>query len=230
MQTGTTKWKRLIIEGAGAIEVNIEPEKTDQFAIYAEELIKWNKKINLTAIIDPREVAVKHFIDSVAPAQIIPPFCSMLDIGSGGGFPGIPLKIMIPSLSVTLIDASQKKINFLKHVIRILKLKNIEALHARAEDLNMRCSRTEGFDVIVCRALFSLEVFVMKALPLLAKDGIIIALKGKAPEKELESLNSLTVKRPNITENRYIKFSATLKKYRLPYIESERSIIAVRIG
>jgi len=70
----------------------------------------------------------------------------------------------------------------------------------------------------------------MKALPLLAKDGIIIALKGKAPEKELESLNSLTVKRPNITENRYIKFSATLKKYRLPYIESERSIIAVRIG
>ncbi|OPX39591.1 MAG: hypothetical protein B1H13_09465 [Desulfobacteraceae bacterium 4484_190.3] len=89
MQTGTTKWKRLIIEGAGAIEVNIEPEKTDQFAIYAEELIKWNKKINLTAIltaiVDPREVAVKHFIDSVAPAQIIPPFCSMLDIGSGGG-------------------------------------------------------------------------------------------------------------------------------------------------
>ena len=103
----------------------------------------------------------------------------MLDIGSGGGFPGIPLKVLRPKLSVTLIDASRKKVSFLKHVIRTLKLDNIDAFHIRAEDLAAHPSYLNRFDVIISRALSSLEHFVRLAVPLLAKWGIIIAMRGK---------------------------------------------------
>ena len=103
MQIGSKKWKNVIYDGAKDLEIQMDQGKIDQFAIHAVELSKWTRKINLTAISDPLEIAVKHFLDSIAPARYIPPDTSLLDVGSGGGFPGIPLKIMIPSLSVTLI-------------------------------------------------------------------------------------------------------------------------------
>jgi 16S rRNA (guanine527-N7)-methyltransferase len=217
MELGSIKWKRLIIDGAKSMDIHLDQKNTDQFAIHAVELMRWNKKINLTAITDPLEVAVKHFLDSIAPAQIIPPRSSLLDIGSGGGFPGIPLKILMPSLSVTLIDASRKKVSFLKHVIRTLKLENIEARHIRAGELAKDHTFAHAFDVIVCRALTSLDTFALMALPLLAKDGEIIALKGKEYEKEIESVGSLQE-----------KFSLRINKYTLPYIGSERSIVILR--
>ena len=90
MKIGSAKWKRLIIDGAGEMGIAVAPEKTDQFAIHAEELLRWTQKINLTAITDPLEVAVKHYLDSIAPAGMIPLDAAVLDMGSGGGFPGIP--------------------------------------------------------------------------------------------------------------------------------------------
>ena len=225
MEIGSKKWKSIIRDGAKAFDIHIDRDKTDQFAIHAGELINWNKKINLTAITDPLEVAVKHFLDSIAPANIIPPDASMLDIGSGGGFPGIVLKILIPSLSVTLIDASHKKVSFLKHVIRNLKLKNIEARHIRAEDLAGDPAFVNAFDVIICRALSSLDTFVLMALPLLAKDGIIIALKGLSTKEEIESVRLLATKYPNILKD---NFSLTVEKYTLPYLGLKRSIVILR--
>ena len=152
MQIGSKKWQNLIYEGAKNLDIQIDKRKIEKFAIHALELMKWNQKTNLTAITDPFEVAIKHFLDSIVPVKIIPSNASLLDIGSGGGFPGIPLKIILPSLSVTLIDASRKKVSFLKHIIRILELKNIDALHIRAEEFANEPGVAKKFDVIISRA------------------------------------------------------------------------------
>ena len=167
------------------------------FSTHAIELIKWTQKINITTITDPIEVASNHFLDSLVPAQFIPPEAAVLDIGSGGGFPGIPLKVLLPELSVTLIDASRKKVSFLKHVIRTLKLDNIEALHIRAEDLANHPSYINRFDVIISRALSSLDFFVRLALPLLADGGVIIALKGEVDQTELDDLHCNVLEKMN---------------------------------
>lgn len=229
MEIGSAEWKDILIKGANAIDVPIDSEIADRFAIHAVELIKWTKKTNLTSITDPLDVAVKHFLDSIAPATFIPPNISMLDIGSGGGFPGIPLKILIPSLSITLIDASRKKVSFLNHVIRTLGLGNIKARHIRIEELARNNTIKNNFDVIICRALSALDTFVKKALPLLDKEGLIIALRGKAAESEIETVQTFDIKIPHTSEIRRYDFIVSMKKYVLPYLESERSIVCLRL-
>jgi 16S rRNA (guanine527-N7)-methyltransferase len=229
MQIGSTKWKNVIYDGAKDLDIQIDRGKIDQFAIHAAELLKWSQKTNLTAISDPLEIAVKHFLDSIAPARYIPPDTSLLDVGSGGGFPGIPLKIMIPSLSVTLIDASRKKVNFLKHVIRMLGLTNIEACHVRAQDISINCGVHTAYDVIISRALSSIANFVQMSLPLLATHGVIMAMKGKITDKEIESERLVLEKRRDMQENSMSSFNMVLKKYRLPYLNSQRSIVIVNL-
>jgi 16S rRNA (guanine527-N7)-methyltransferase len=228
MQIGSTKWKHVIYDGAKDLDFEIDRGKIDQFAIHASELLKWSQKTNLTAISDPFEIAVKHFLDSIAPARFIPPDTSLLDVGSGGGFPGIPLKIMIPSLSVTLIDASRKKVSFLKHVIRRLDLINIEACHVRAQDLSKDCGVHTAYDVIISRALSSMVNFVQMSLPLLATHGVIIAMKGKITDKEIESKRLLLEKPRDMQENSMSSFNMVLKKYRLPYLKSQRSLLIIK--
>ena len=228
MQIGSKNWKNAIYDGAKDLKIQIDQGKIDQFAIHAFELLRWSRKTNLTAISDPLEIAVKHYLDSIAPVPIIPPGASLLDMGSGGGFPGIPLKIMIPSLSVTLIDASRKKVSFLKHVIRILGLDNIEAGHVRAEDLSRDGNLNNAYDVIISRALSSMLKFVQISLPLLSKDGFIIAMKGKMSVKKIESELSQIKKRPDSKESSISNFNIVLKKYRLPYLKSERSLVILK--
>ncbi|MFC1812967.1 16S rRNA (guanine(527)-N(7))-methyltransferase RsmG [Thermodesulfobacteriota bacterium] len=231
------KWKRFIRNGAEELDISIEPGQIDLFVVHAVELVKWNRKINLTAIADPLEIAVKHFLDSIAPAGLIPPDGTMLDVGSGGGFPGIPLKILFPSLTVTLIDASRKKINFLKHLIRTLKLEGIQALHVRAEDLADVNSKIpfgqdrvfeNEFDVVICRALTSLDGFALMAFPLLNRGGFIIALKGKVGRAEMESVRFRLEKTPGVTGGEERQLSIDVKKYTLPYLGSERSIVVIK--
>jgi 16S rRNA (guanine527-N7)-methyltransferase len=228
MQIGSREWKNVIYDGAKDLEIQIDQEKIDQFAIHAFELLKWTRKINLTAISDPLEIAVKHFLDSIAPARFISPNTSLLDVGSGGGFPGIPLKIMIPSLSVTLIEASRKKVSFLKHVIRMLGLINIEACHVRAQDLSKDCGVNTAYDVIISRALSSMVNFVQMSLPLLATHGVIMAMKGKVTDKEIESARLLLEKRRDMQENSMSNVNMVLKKYRLPYLKSQRSLMIIK--
>ncbi|MFC1857484.1 16S rRNA (guanine(527)-N(7))-methyltransferase RsmG [Thermodesulfobacteriota bacterium] len=226
MEIGSVEWKSRLMTGAGIMGLPLDQRQIALFAIHARELLRWNRKINLTSITDPLDIAVKHFLDSIAPAALIPPGSSLLDIGSGGGFPGIPLKILIPSLSVTLIDASRKKVNFLKHLIRILEIDNAEARHARADyllDVKMQTfddpikTKDERFEIIISRALSGLRDFVRMALPLLAEKGVIIALKGKLTEAEIDSVSA---KEPVL--------SISEKRYTLPYLESERTIITIK--
>jgi 16S rRNA (guanine527-N7)-methyltransferase len=134
----------------------------------------------------------------------------------------------LPKLSVTLIDASRKKVSFLKHVIRTLKLDKIEALHIRAEDLAIHPSYINRFDVIICRALSSLDFFVRLALPLLADGGVIIALKGKVDKAELDDLRRKVLKKMNAAGSIDRQLAISLERYSLPLLNSKRSIITVR--
>ncbi len=181
-------------------------------SLHAKELILWNKKINLTAITDPFRMAEKHFVDSIAALSFFKNEKSLLDVGSGGGFPGIPLKIMNPLLRVVLIDASRKKVNFLKQVIRILQLENIDAIHSRVEDLHENQTYKNKFDAVISRAFTNLSDFVMLAAPFLKKGGNIYAMKGKHAEKEIM---------PAVSR----KFDIKIDHYLLPFEKSDRYMI-----
>jgi 16S rRNA (guanine527-N7)-methyltransferase len=228
MEIGTNDWSNFLTNQAKIIEIQLDHTQNHLFAIHAIELIKWNHKINITTITDPVEVASNHFLDSLVPARFIPPEAAMLDIGSGGGFPGIPLKVILPKLSVTLIDASRKKTSFLKHVIRTLKLENIEALHMRAEDLAIQPRYINRFDVIISRALSSLDAFVLLALPLLKNRGVIIALKGEIDKSELNDLQDNVLEKMKSGGSIDRQFTISRERYSLPMINAERSIITVR--
>ena len=228
MQIGSKEWSDLIIEGANTFDIDLHPSQTHQFALHATELVRWNQKINITAITDPFEVAVKHFLDSLPAARFLPTDATLLDIGSGGGFPGLPLNVLLPSLSITLIDASRKKVNFLKHVIRTLKLKNIEALHIRAEDLANDPHYRNRFNIIISRAVSSLELFRRLALPLLIDGGAMMALKGDLVVDEVKELQGRGVGDGGDPIAVGRQYSVTVEKYRLPFLNSARSIVIIK--
>jgi 16S rRNA (guanine527-N7)-methyltransferase len=219
MKIGSKEWQRFIIDSARELGIEIDERVTAAFSIHASELIKWNRKINLTAITDPREIAIKHFLDSLAPAGLISDKARLLDIGSGGGFPGLPLKIFKPNTSVLLIDGVRKKINFLKHVLRTLGLENIEARQMRPEILLKDLEYGTSFDVIISRALSDLSTFVKSALPLLAKHGTIIAMKGQVYTKELDVL---------FADAAGDEYSLEIETYGLPSIDSQRALVIIR--
>ena len=247
MEIGSLQWKNIIRQGAQALGVDVSSEQADRFTIHARELIKWNRKVNLTAIADPFEIAVKHFVDSIAAAVIIPSNISMLDIGSGGGFPGIPLKMLIPNLTVMLVDASRKKISFLKHVFRTLQLEKIEAHQIRGEDITIAPGSQETwsefrkapldrttpvshkpFDVVISRAVTSLTDFILMALPVLASEGMIVAMCGKVTYSEMESLRLHLANDPIVSSMGCDDLSIALKMYKLPFIDAQRSLVSIR--
>jgi 16S rRNA (guanine527-N7)-methyltransferase len=228
MKISSQEWSELIIKGAAAFGVDLNVSHARRFAIHAAELVRWNQKINITAITDPLEIAVKHFLDSLPAVRFIPPDAALLDIGSGGGFPGLPLKVLMPSISVTLIDASRKKVNFLKHVIRTLKLADTEALHIRAEDLADDPFYRSRFDVITSRAVLSTQLFCQLAWPLLAAKGVMIALKGRVLKTELQSLRGCGFGDGDAAPAIGGQLSATVEAYRLPLLNSNRSMVIIR--
>jgi 16S rRNA (guanine527-N7)-methyltransferase len=247
MEIGSEQWKNILFDGAKVFDIHMDSEKANLFAVHASELLVWNRRINLTAVTDPFEIAVKHFVDSMAAARIMPPAASILDIGSGGGFPGIPLKILIPSLSVTLIDASRKKINFLKHIIRTIKLTDIVARQIRAEQMVIRSNKTSRpfdklkrhaqtqlernfspvFDVIISRALSSLNDFIFMALPLMEKDGMIIAMRGEVLETEIDAARSYLSETSIAKETERKELSLALTKYKLPFVNAQRTMVTI---
>ena len=228
MKIGSKKWQDIIYKGAENLGILMDQGKIEKFSIHALELIKWNQKINLTAITDPMEVAVKHFLDAIAPIPDITPHGSLLDIGSGGGFPGIPLKICMPSVSVTLIDASRKKVNFLKHMIRTLELENIYAFHMRSEDFAKKPEAAGFFDIVISRAFSSMATFMMTAIPFLNKNGVIIAMKGAISDHDIRILGSSVHKGLDGLAEDSEKFELHVKRYALPYLKLNRSMVCVR--
>lgn len=173
-------------------QLELTADQINNFIRYTSLLLEWNEKINLTAITDPEEIVVKHFLDSLVFVPWINQYyknqnVKIGDLGTGAGLPGIPLKIVLPDVQVVLIDALAKRINFLDEVIKELKLEHIKTIHARAEDIGRDPSHREKYELIISRAVAELPVLLEYASPLLKVGGRLMAAKGVDPENEIQS-------------------------------------------
>lgn len=188
-------YKQLLIEGCRKVGVDIDDAKAEAFLKYKDLLIEWNKKINLTSITEEKDIIIKHFIDSIAIIKYIKlTNKKVIDIGTGAGFPGIPLKIIDNSIEVTLVDSLNKRIIFLNEVIQQLNLKNIFSIHSRAEDLGINNNYREKYDICVSRAVANLSTLCEYSLPLVNVGGVFISQKGPNIEDELnESKKAISV-------------------------------------
>lgn len=171
-----------LVRGALQLGVELTPAQLGRFYALAAELKKWGKKINLTAIRDDEEIAVKHFLDSLTLLKATGRHGRLLDIGAGAGFPALPVKIVCPELHVTTVDAVEKKVIFQRHAARVLGLHGFEALHARGEELAPRYAG--HFDWVISRAFSDIPTFARMALPLLRATGRIVAMKGRGGSDE----------------------------------------------
>ena len=179
----------LLVEGAEAFGIRLSEKQVAAFDLYLRELLKWNQKINLTAIRSEKGIILKHFLDSLSAFPYLSKTASLLDIGSGAGFPGIPLKIVHSSLEITLVDSVRKKIDFQRHIIRMLGLKGMEVIHSRIQDKEILQSMTGRFDAVISRAFSDLQTLLVLAFPFLRKEGILLAKKGGLDEQEIGLLS-----------------------------------------
>lgn len=182
------KFSKELKELSGRINIDLSEEKIEKFYNYMNLLLEWNEKMNLTAIKDESEIILKHFIDSLTIAKYINNEASVADIGTGAGFPGIPLKINNESIDITLVDSLNKRLVFLEEIINKLNLENSKTIHTRAEDLGKNGYHREKYDIVVSRAVANLTELAEYALPLVKVGGECICMKGpKAEEEILES-------------------------------------------
>ncbi|TWI70753.1 16S rRNA (guanine527-N7)-methyltransferase [Desulfobotulus alkaliphilus] len=212
MQAGDSLWCEKVKEGAALMGLYPAPEVLEGLALHVRNLILWNKKINLTAITDPLEVAEKHVLDSLTLTAHLPAGGRVLDMGSGGGFPGLVMALMRPDLDVLMVDSVQKKMVFVQDVIRSLKLANASALHTRVESLD-----AGDFSCVVSRAFTSLERFVSLSLPFLASSGSIIAMKGPDGRDETAAAAPM-----------FPELAMECRTYGLPFGGGERSLVLIR--
>ena len=171
---------------AEAASLSLSEEQILKFTRYDALLIDWNERMNLTAITEPRDVAVKHMVDSLTAydAALFSGAPTVIDVGTGAGFPGIPLKIFDPSIRLTLMDSLAKRLAFLEAVVEDLGLTGVTCVHARAEDAAHEPQRRERYDIAVSRAVARLPVLLEYTLPFVKKGGHLIALKGRTAEEE----------------------------------------------
>ncbi len=208
----------VLVEAADEARLKITDDEIRAIELYVAELRKWNRKVNLTAITGEREIATKHIIDALFLAEQVTGAKKLLDIGSGAGIPAIPFKIVKPEVSVVSVDAVGKKINFQRHVARLLKLVNFEALHARVE--SMHATHAANFDVITSRAFSDLEKFAELAAPLLTADGYMIAMKGPAVAEEMSD---------EMTRLQAAGFEICARhSYNLPFNSGKRCLVVIK--
>ncbi|MGI6200523.1 MAG: 16S rRNA (guanine(527)-N(7))-methyltransferase RsmG [Christensenellales bacterium] len=186
--------KQVLTEGLAAMGVAASARMVDQLAIYGQMLIDWNQRVNLTAMTEPGQVAVYHFLDSATPlaAGLIPENAVLADVGTGAGFPGLVLAILRPDLAVTLIEATGKKVTFLEAVIERLGLVGVRALHLRGEEAARQPAFRENFSVVTARAVAALPTLLEVTLPLVQVGGRLVALKGPSVEEEVAAARKAT--------------------------------------
>ncbi len=200
------------------IDIELTEKQVKQFYNYMNLLIEWNNKINLTAITEPKEIILKHFVDCATINKFIDEN-KVLDIGTGAGFPGIPLKIINEDLEITLADSLNKRIKFLDIVIETLELNKIETIHARAEELAKNKKYRESYDIVVSRAVAALNVLLEYTTPFIKVGGKVICMKGNNVEEEIkESKNAIKILGTKMLP---------VEKVVLPDTEITRNIITV---
>jgi 16S rRNA (guanine527-N7)-methyltransferase len=170
------------------VGVSLSASKLELFWLYLQELLEWNKTFNLTGIKDPADIIIKHFVDSLTPLPYLERSGRLLDIGSGAGFPGVPLKIGASQLQVHIVDARRKKTSFLKHLIRTLELKGVTALHGRAEEMEQP---EQPFQIIISRAFRRLEPLIKLVSPLMKRGNMLVAMLGPTTNEEQSRFQAL---------------------------------------
>ena len=207
--------KEVFLEELTKLGITPTDEQLKQLEKFYELLIDWNEKINLTRITEKEEVYLKHFYDSLTIARVIDlsKVDTLCDIGTGAGFPGVVLKIMYPNLKITLVDALQKRVNYLNQIIKSLKLTDIEAIHVRGEDLK------EKYDVVTSRAVANIEKLVTYTMHLLNDNGVMIAMKGNIEEELTKEVQQKLEKKYTIKE---------INKFLLPIENSNRSLVVLQ--
>ncbi|HEX3050291.1 MAG TPA: 16S rRNA (guanine(527)-N(7))-methyltransferase RsmG [Aggregatilineaceae bacterium] len=161
--------------------LELGPDVQRAFSVYADELLAWNEKFNLTAITEPDAIEMRHFLDSLTVIKAVPMTAGqrVIDVGTGAGFPGLPLRLMFPSIELTLLEATAKKTSFLEHIKARLNLNNVRIVTARAEEAGQDSAHREQFDVVVARAVAQMQVLGEYLLPLCKVGGKCVALKGE---------------------------------------------------
>lgn len=210
--------EKLYQDTLNLLGIRLAPRQMAAFERYEKELLEWNERFNLTAIRDVEGIRSKHFLDSLTCVQAwkdTPPG-SLVDVGTGAGFPGIPLKILYPSLSLTLVESVGKKAEFCRHIVKTLNLDKVEVVQARAEEIGQMKKFREKFDWAVARAVANLPILVEYLLPLAKVNGSVLAQKGEsgpaeaqASEKAIHVLGGhlrqlIEVTLPGVAEDRYL--------------------------
>nr|WP_026073757.1 16S rRNA (guanine(527)-N(7))-methyltransferase RsmG [Acetivibrio cellulolyticus] len=212
--------KNLLIAGANEFNIPLNEEQAEKFFKYKNVLKEWNEKINLTAIEDDRDIIIKHFIDSLSILPLIKgDNIKLIDVGTGAGFPGIPVKIARESIEVTLLDSLDKRVKFLNEVIKEDGLTGIKALHGRAEEKAVLPEFREKYDICTARAVASLPVLIEYCLPFVKVGGCFIAMKGSSTEEIDSSKKALDIIGGKIEE---------VKDFNLPFTDSKRNVIVIR--
>lgn len=211
---------KILQERASKININLSVEQLRKFYTYMELLIEWNEKINLTTIIEPEEIILKHFIDSITISNEINDGDNVVDVGTGAGFPGIPLSIVNSQIKITLVDSLNKRLIFLKDVIDKLELKNVELIHSRAEEFGQNKKYREKFDVATSRAVANMSTLSEYLVPLVKINGKCIYMKASEIDKEIEDAQkAINILGGNIKN---------IKKFKLPDSDIGRTIIIIK--
>lgn len=212
----------ILKNGALSLGLSLDNTAFDRFDLYAQKLIEWNSFMNLTAITEPKDIALKHFIDSIALLKYadIKNGAKAVDVGCGAGFPGIPIKIVRDDISLCSIDSTAKKVNFLSELIKSLQLKNCECLHTRAESVAAEKPLRESFDYAFARAVAQLRILAEYCLPLVKTGGAFIAMKAGGAEDEINAAKHAIELCGGKIENVY--------EYLLPQSDISRTIILIR--
>lgn len=201
------------------LNIEFHVEQKEKFYLYMQLLLEWNEKINLTAIVEPKEIILKHFIDSITISKYIKENSYLSDVGTGAGFPGIPLKILREDVNIVLVDSLNKRINFLNEVIEKLKLSNIKTVHARAEDIGKNKEYREKFDVVTSRAVANLSTLSEYLMPLAKVNGKCLAMKGPGVQEEIENAKKAINVLGGTIENVF--------EFKLPNSDIERTIVEI---
>ena len=209
-------------EALSAKGINLTDNQLEQYNRYFELLVEWNEKMNLTAITEKEEVYLKHFYDSISAAFFFDfsKEMTICDVGAGAGFPSIPIKIAFPHLNVTIVDSLNKRITFLEHLAKELKLDNVRFIHDRAETFGQNTAHREQYEVVMARAVARLSVLSELCIPLVKVGGNFVAMKGASAQDEMEVGKKAvtTLGGKIVSTNHFV----------LPEEESERNIVIIK--
>lgn len=191
--------ENLLVKGSSELGITLNSRKIQKFLSYQELIKKWNSKINLTSVTDDSEIIVKHFLDSLTVSELITDGPNILDIGTGAGFPGVPIAIVRESLNITVLDSREKRIFFINEVLRELDLSNVKTVSGRAEDSNNGVPRI-NFDYVLTRAVGDIKEVINLSVPYLNEKGKIILMRGKEGKIEWERFKNGNLKLLHLRE------------------------------